>query len=153
VDRLGTIIQRFLTRERFAVRHSQGPVFRRWPEVVGEILADRCRPVAVRKGVLVVHVQSSVWMHELQMQKMEILERIQSLLGVSTIQDIRWTLRGGGNRSAPRRKKAAMMPPSRPLDEEEKAWLQAVAAQVSDSDLRETVARVLEKHLRQSGPG
>jgi hypothetical protein len=86
-------------------------------------------------------------MHELQMQKAEILERIQSLLDISAIQDLRWTLHGD---SVPRKKRPAPMQPKRPLNAEDKAWMQAVVAQVSDPGLQEAIARVLEKHLQRS---
>ena len=152
MENIGEILNRFISGETSPSRHPHGPVFERWTEVVGPLLASKCRPVALKKGILFVHVSDSVWMQELQMQKVMLLDRIRELFGSDCgISEMRLTI-GGGPRTAKKRKikkapKKIKKAPKRPLTEEEKAWIKAVSAQVSDSDLKKTVRRILKKHL------
>jgi hypothetical protein len=149
VEKLGEILSRLIRSEGYERKSPQGPVFAAWPEVVGELLSQKSWPVSLRKGVLLVQVSDSVWMQELQMQKHQILERIGAVRGGGEITDLRWTVRGAPTRVSLRKRRAH--PPvlsSRPLTEEESAWVGAVSAQVEDPDLRKTLQRVLGKYLR-----
>ena len=152
MENIGEILARFLSGEATPTRHPHGPVFERWVEVVGPQLASKCKPVALKKGTLFVHVTDSVWMQELQMQKVMLLDRIRELFGSNCgISDMRLTI-GGGTRAIKKTKtgkppKKIKKPPSRPLTDEEKAWIKAVSSQVSDSDLKKTVRRILKKHI------
>ena len=53
----------------------------RWEEAVGPQIAQHCRPVALRGGVLEARVDSSVWCQELQMQAPQILASLREVLG------------------------------------------------------------------------
>ncbi len=146
MEKLGEILSRVIKQEGY---DRQGPALDIWPKAVGEHLARRSWPVSLRKGVLLVQVSDSVWMHELQMQKHQILERISSLEGGQEIRDLRWTVRGAPTRVTPRKK--AARPPvlsSRSLTEEESAWVTAVSAQVEDPELKKTLQRLLGKVVR-----
>jgi predicted nucleic acid-binding Zn ribbon protein len=150
MEKLGNVISRFMMGQRYERRSRQGPIFDRWHEVVGDHMAKRCLPVAVKKGVLVVHVADSVWMQELQMQKMEILERIREMLGMEDVVDVRWTIRGeAAHWNMRTRRSGPEAPPPRELNTEEQAWIQAVSAQVSDEGIQESVKRLLTKYLQR----
>ncbi len=156
MERIGEIISRVMTREVYEKRSRQGPIYDLWPQMVGELLAQKCRPVAVQRGVLVVQVDDSVWMHELQIQKYQILQRIWELVGEDEVSDIRWTAKGY-RPLRPRRASRSTSPgrPPRPLTQDEGAWIEAVAAQVEDEELGGIVRRVLVHYLRapQRGEG
>ena len=94
MEKLGEIISRLMMQEGYQQRSRQGPIFERWLEVVGDLLAQKSRPLLIRKGVLVVQVTDSVWMHELQMQKGVILDKIRELVGEGEVVDVRWTIWG-----------------------------------------------------------
>lgn len=51
-----------------------------WTEIVEERVAQRARPKALRDGVLAIGAQSSVWVHELQLKKSQILATINAWL-------------------------------------------------------------------------
>ncbi len=149
MERIGEIISRVMTREGYEKRSRQGPIYDLWPQVVGGLLAEKCRPIAIQKGVLIVQVDDSVWMHELQIQKYQILERLWELAGKDEVSDIRWTARG--HRPPPHRHtRRTLSPerPSRPLTPDERAWIEAVASQVQDGELGDIVRRVLMRYLR-----
>jgi len=53
----------------------------RWEAAVGAEIAARCRPTALRGGVLEVSVDSSVWCQQLQLRSPEILDALRASLG------------------------------------------------------------------------
>jgi predicted nucleic acid-binding Zn ribbon protein len=54
---------------------------RRWPEVVGLMLADRSFPDRFGRGTVWVAVEGSAWAQELRMMKDVILKRLNELSG------------------------------------------------------------------------
>lgn len=52
----------------------------RWEQAVGAGIAARCRPTALRGGLLEVSVDSSVWCQQLQLRGPEILEALRAAL-------------------------------------------------------------------------
>jgi predicted nucleic acid-binding Zn ribbon protein len=65
-----------------------------WGDVVGEVLAEECRPLSERTGVVTVGCRSSVWAQELAMMAPDLLERLNTALGTTAIAELRFTTRG-----------------------------------------------------------
>lgn len=63
-----------------------------WTEAVGEEVARHTRPKAFKGTLLLVTVDSSVWMHHLSMMKNEIITRINKKLGEDTLREIRFSI-------------------------------------------------------------
>jgi predicted nucleic acid-binding Zn ribbon protein len=51
-------------------------VFSGWAEVVGDHLARHARPVALRRGVLILAVDNPAWVTELRYLEADLLQRI-----------------------------------------------------------------------------
>jgi hypothetical protein len=62
---------------RFAKRQLPIPLAR-WRALVGPRIADRTRPIALERGVLVVKVATSVWANELSLLAPHILEKLKT---------------------------------------------------------------------------
>ncbi|MCI0450495.1 MAG: DUF721 domain-containing protein [Chlorobi bacterium] len=62
------------------IKKSQRARFSFWAEALGEKIAKAAVPVFVKKGVLFVKVQDSVWRFELTRRKSEILEKVNEKL-------------------------------------------------------------------------
>jgi len=60
-----------------------------WAKAIGEAEAKHAKPIDMREGVLIVHVDSSSWLHKLTMEKMRILTQIKNELGESSIKDVK----------------------------------------------------------------
>lgn len=60
-----------------------------WVKAIGEAGARHARPIDIRERILVVHVDSSSWLHKLTMEKMRILAQIKSELGEGPVKDIK----------------------------------------------------------------
>ena len=63
-----------------------------WTEAVGEEVAKHTRPKAFKDTLLLVTVDSSVWIHHLTMMKDEIIARINRKLGDETLREIRFSI-------------------------------------------------------------
>ncbi len=61
-----------------------------WPIAVGKKIAENTTVQDVEHGTLVVHAASPVWAQELQLQKKDILSKLNTILGKKTIKDIRF---------------------------------------------------------------
>jgi predicted nucleic acid-binding Zn ribbon protein len=59
---------------------------------VGPPIADNAQPFAVKGSLLLVHVSSSVWMHQLRFLKTELLEKLNQGLGNQRIADIKFKI-------------------------------------------------------------
>ena len=64
-----------------------------WPEIVGKLVADHCKPVTLDRGYLTINVDSSPWLTELERySKQQILEKIQARLGQKAVRMIRFRI-------------------------------------------------------------
>ena len=63
-----------------------------WLKMVGEPGFKHSRPIVFKKNILTVSVDSSVWLHELSMQKRKILKGLQKELGKDKISEIQFKI-------------------------------------------------------------
>ncbi len=64
-----------------------------WPKIAGSQFADRSMPARFQRDTLWVYVQDSVWMQQIQLCKMELLDKINKFLQKKqVVEDIRWEL-------------------------------------------------------------
>jgi predicted nucleic acid-binding Zn ribbon protein len=61
-----------------------------WEQAVGSQIAEHCRPVAIRHGVLEAEVDSSTWAQQLQLQRGSIVVALRDLLGDDAPSDVRF---------------------------------------------------------------
>ncbi|HVL40167.1 MAG TPA: DUF721 domain-containing protein [Fimbriimonadaceae bacterium] len=75
---------------------------RSWPQIVGELLAERSTPDRYDRGTVWVSVQGSAWAQELRMIKHRILNRLADIAGDKTLfLDLRFGVRPPRERKAP----------------------------------------------------
>mgnify|MGYP001338407804 CR=1 FL=1 len=61
-----------------------------WKEVVGRKVAKAAKAEKVDRGTLIVKTDSAVWRQELQMQKEQLIEKINKKIGSEAIKEIRF---------------------------------------------------------------
>lgn len=88
VAHVGTLLAEAL-RDPARIRQALG-VWPAWEEAVGPQIAAAAKPIALKEGVLLVHVRHSVWLQELQQQKATLLRRIQSIPAGAAVKDLRF---------------------------------------------------------------
>ena len=52
---------------------------RRWPSIVGDAIAERAVPEAIKDGVLIVRVSDAAWCQELSFRKDILLKRLHRM--------------------------------------------------------------------------
>jgi len=73
-------------------KENEFKIFETWKECVGETISQYAKPIGIKKNMLMVSVESSVWRFELANRKEEILKNInknlQSIKHRKLIKDI-----------------------------------------------------------------
>ena len=67
-------------------------VWQLWDEAVGGTIAQNARPAAIKGGLLIVHVSSSTWIHQLQFLKNDVIAQLNSALGKPLIEQIKFKI-------------------------------------------------------------
>ncbi|KAM3101591.1 DUF721 domain-containing protein [Phormidesmis sp. 146-12] len=65
-------------------------VIRKWSEVVGAIVSQQTRPIALKRGTLKVATSNAVWSQNLVFERQRILEKLNTTLS-TPIADIRFS--------------------------------------------------------------
>jgi predicted nucleic acid-binding Zn ribbon protein len=61
-----------------------------WESVVGERIAQMTRATRILQGVLFVHVKTSTWRNELTLRKKEIIDKLNLVVGINAVKDIKF---------------------------------------------------------------
>jgi predicted nucleic acid-binding Zn ribbon protein len=96
MDRLGDVLGGYLEQWGVADEVRGQEVLERWPDMVGEGIAEVTRARAVARGVLFVDVRSSAWMNELDLMKHDLLKRLNAGAGAARVEKIVFSLPAGG---------------------------------------------------------
>jgi predicted nucleic acid-binding Zn ribbon protein len=63
-----------------------------WETAVGQVIALNAKPRAFRDGVLIVHVPSSSWIHQLKFLEKQVAANINSHLDQQLVRQIRFKI-------------------------------------------------------------
>jgi predicted nucleic acid-binding Zn ribbon protein len=61
-----------------------------WESVVGERIAQMTTATRILQGVLFVHVKTSTWRNELTLRKKEIIDKLNIVIGINVVKDIKF---------------------------------------------------------------
>lgn len=124
------------------------PLIEAWNRAVGPQIGARAQPDRLRDGVLYVRVCTSVWMHELQFMKQDIMARLNEVLGSPSVSQVRFFI---GEIDAPRAKPDApvMSIDAAALKADEKAYIDNTLAGITDPELREILLRTMSRSILQ----
>ena len=67
-------------------------LFLDWDKIVDRTTAQHARPLKIVRNIFWVEVDNSSWIHQLQFQKMQILEDLNAVLEGSGLKDIKFVL-------------------------------------------------------------
>jgi hypothetical protein len=127
--------------DRFAKKKLPIPLAE-WRAAVGPRIAERARPFAIERGVLVVKVATSVWANELQMLAPELVLRLKQR-GFA-VESLRFKVGPLDHVDRPPERRAyRKVPPPAPLTPE----LREVVSKVEDDELRRTIEQAARANL------
>jgi predicted nucleic acid-binding Zn ribbon protein len=91
-EHIGTILKGLLRHKGLdeSIHAHRAVVY--WDSLVGEEVSRHAKAVQVERGRLIVDVENSIWMHQLQMQESELRQRINQQLSGEPILQIRFRL-------------------------------------------------------------
>ncbi len=89
---IGNIIGNVLERFRSESDGGLTRVWHIWDEVVGETIAVNAQPAAFKGDLLLVHVTSSAWIHELQFLKSDMIIKLNAALGKPMVTEIKFKI-------------------------------------------------------------
>jgi len=67
-------------------------VWQVWDGAVGDTISQNARPAAFKGRLLLVHATSSIWIHQLQFLKKDIIVKLNDALGKSLIDDLKFKI-------------------------------------------------------------
>lgn len=89
---LGQVLSSIIDQCRSENAGGLSQLARIWRKTFGAPIADNAKPYAIKGSLLLVHVSSSVWMHQLQFLKNELLDRLNHALVEGRITDIKFKI-------------------------------------------------------------
>jgi predicted nucleic acid-binding Zn ribbon protein len=89
---IGNIINDVIKQYRREPDFALKKVWRLWDEAVGETIAQNARPAAFKGKLLIVHVNSSAWLHQLQFLKKDLIFKLNSALGKPLVEEIKFKI-------------------------------------------------------------
>lgn len=89
---IGNLLNRVLGKCRPDLQQDLTRIWDLWEEAVGETIAEHTTPAAFKGTILIVHVSSSPWMHQLQFLKKDILVNLNNALGQELITEIKFRI-------------------------------------------------------------
>ena len=89
---IGNVIDGVLKNFRSEPDYALTEIWRLWDEAVGETIASNTRPAAFKGKLLIVHVISATWIHQLQFLKNDLTAKINDALGRSLVDEIKFKI-------------------------------------------------------------
>ena len=91
-EHIGTIIGDVLKTYRREADGELINVWHVWNGIVGDAIAQNTKPAAFKGRILLVHVSSSTWIHQLHFLKAEMIDNLNNALGKKMIDDLKFKI-------------------------------------------------------------
>ena len=89
---LAQVLEKMLEKKGLGGKLAQYALFEEWEKIVGASLAAKTEPLKIQGHQLVIGVEHSTWIQELQFMKPKLLEKIREMFPETTIKDLRFSL-------------------------------------------------------------
>ncbi len=119
-----------------------------WDKAVGEAIARRAKPLRFIGGLLTVVVSGGPWMQQLSFMKMELMQRINDLLGDERVREI--VLKAGKVESEKESLAEVGYHNPKPVSKEQEVWINSQLGDVEDDELRQSLRALMERHYQRS---
>ena len=85
------ILKKAIEKNGFNHYVNQQKAIDRWSEIVGKTISENTKATKMSNGVLYIETKNSTWRQELQLQKQDIVKKLNKKLKNKIIKDIRFT--------------------------------------------------------------
>ncbi len=83
------IIPQVLTHCRRSTDVDLMKVWDIWERAVGAAISENARPAAFKGRILLIHVSNSMWLHQLQFLKDELVDKLNDALGAPMVGELK----------------------------------------------------------------
>ncbi len=121
-----------------------------WERIVGPQIAEHCSPGPISNKELLLYVENSLWMNELQLMKEQILAGIHQAFPRKKISGIRFRLGPVFNKKSFQKPEPVPAPPpvsDEMLNEADRTLLAQASAGLNDESLREAFSSWMRRRL------
>lgn len=87
-ETVGQIAERLVGDRRWGERLQSSTLASRWSEIVGAQLADKCQPVRLAGGRLVIRAVAQAWATQLRYLTPQIMERVEEVVGQNRVREV-----------------------------------------------------------------
>ena len=133
---LGQQLQQVIAHQLGKVHWDFFMLSRCWADIVGSHAATHTLPAWVRKGVLWIYVDSSVWVQELNFMKPQVLQQANNRLGETTLKDLRCLQQVLDRRPATER---VLSTPDHPVDQVQQEEFMQLTKTIADTGCQEAL--------------
>jgi len=147
LQKIGEILERVLKKNGIRIPAEDGRLREIWNRTVGPMIAAQTCPDRVRRETLFVKVSTSVWMHQLQFLREDILERLKTQWGEEPIERLHFNVGHIGTPVVTKTEEAFFHPTARLLKKRDKAMIEESLDLVRDPELQSILRRVMIKEL------
>lgn len=85
---IGALLDALFKSPNIAIKIAEGSLPYVWREVTGEVVAAETRQVRFVRGILYVHISSSILRNELMMQREALVRSINAKIGTNLVQSV-----------------------------------------------------------------
>ena len=90
MEHIAKALDGFIKNSKIEKGLDQNKALSIWADVVGEKIAENSEAQSINSGVITVRVKTPTWRQELQLQKPQIINKINKALTKKIIKDIRF---------------------------------------------------------------
>jgi len=94
---IGNVINDVLKKYRHKTDAELVQIRQVWDGIVDHAIAQNAQPAAFKGRILLVHVTSSSWIHQLQFLKKEMVAKLNDTLGKTLVDDLKFKIGPLGN--------------------------------------------------------
>lgn len=137
------VIDNIFTTSTLPVNLDDTRIWKVWDGVVGKKIAQHARPSSIKRGVLVVKVTDSVWLHELEFMTEAIKEKLNSKLQRDAIKKIRLKVGEPLAREGIESKRSKKESGGDPSPDKQ-GEMERILARIKDRELRSSLRKIMK---------
>jgi len=144
---IGDVLARIMKKTGMRLPVEDNRLKDAWNKTVGPMIAVQTSPDRIRAGTLFVKVSTSVWMHQLQFLKQDILEKFQSRWTVDPVEHLHFSVGDVAAVSTAGNGKDFFHPTAALLKKRDKQMIEESLHRVKDPELQALLKRAMIKEL------
>ena len=139
---LGNILPKILKRLNVSRNFTDQNILNAWNKAVGPQISAQTPLNRLKKDTLSVKASSSIWMHQPQFMKLDIIDKTNKILGKEIIKNIYFSIG-----VIPKDEENFTFPEQYPLSERDRKIVRESTTSVSDKELGNILKRVMTKEI------